>query len=271
MTIPYGRELEIAKRVAVKTGNYLKRNIGKVSIESYKTNFANIVSRQDKEADVIGISELLSTFPNDFILSEESVAQGELPFRKWVFDSCDGTRNYSKGNPYYCISLALVEGDKVKVGVVYAPSYNNELYYSVEGRGAFLNGKKISVKLQTNIKDCVIATGFSYIRDKRLDYLLRIYGRILRSSRDILRFGSAALDMCQVACGRLDAYYEPDLKPWDLASGKLILKEAGGFSSNFDNQELDLFRKSKGNYNVDVIAASSLEILNQLKSIFVSI
>jgi myo-inositol-1(or 4)-monophosphatase len=176
---------------------------------------------------------LLSAFPTHSILAEESGTRvGTDPRYRWIIDPLDGTTNYAHGFPFFCVSIALEVEGRLALGVAYAPSLD-ELFVAEAGRGATVNDRPIQVSATHQLDQALLATGFPYDRAE--------FGRALRSfevvsfqSQAVRRAGSAVLDLCYVACGRLDGYWEHAVKPWDVAAGALIVLEAGGSVTGTD-------------------------------------
>lgn len=192
----------------------------------------NLVTEADLAAEALIIRRLSEEFPGHGVLAEETHAQGERRPQRWIIDPLDGTTNYAHGLPVFCVSLALETGGIVEWGVVYNPCLD-EMYTARRGEGAFLNGSPLRVSPACDLGASLLATGFPYdIRSGRgtnLDYFAEFALRSLA----IRRFGSAALDLCYVAAGRFDGFWELKLHPWDCAAGYLIVREAGGRVTNF--------------------------------------
>ncbi len=197
-----------------------------------KLNDADIVTVADAEAEQAVISGIRAMYPSHAILSEESGSTGsDSPFR-WVIDPLDGTTNFSSGLPLFSVSIALEYEGETVVGVVYAP-YLGELFTAVRGGGAWLNGERISCATNAVLERAVVSTGFPVDKnvnpDNNVDNLIRVLPHV----RGMRRLGSAAIDICYVAAGFLDAYWEMNLHRWDVASGLLIASEAGARYESF--------------------------------------
>ena len=181
---------------------------------------------------------LRETFPNHGMLTEESgELEGECDAR-WIVDPLDGTTNYAHGLPVFAVSIALETAGKVVLGVVY-DSMRDETFVAERGGGATLNGEPIRVSETEEPIRALIATGLPYDRE-RMPEALELFGRFAALSRGMRRLGAAALDLCYVACGRLDGYYERGIWPWDIAAGSLILEEAGGEITGYRGDALEL-------------------------------
>jgi myo-inositol-1(or 4)-monophosphatase len=177
-------------------------------------------------------------FPDHIVLGEEFEEAGQresTPEYCWLFDPIDGTTNYAHGLPIFCSSLALEIHGEVVAGAVYDPN-RRELFTAERGRGARLNGVPIHVSAAQTLIDSLLVTGFHYGVHKDPGELMQLFEAFIRRSRAVRRLGSAALDLCYVACGRLDGFWEKKLQPWDIAAGALIVHEAGGSVTTVDGQ-----------------------------------
>ena len=193
-----------------------------------------LVTHADLKADQLISEAIRRHYPDHRILSEESqpeMAQGEtLDTPLWIVDPIDGTVNYAYGHDQVAVSIAYAERGQVQVGVVHCP-FQRETFTAVRGEGAFLNGDPIRVRDETALNKALVATGFPYRKDQ-LAPIIRRLDRVLHQCRDIRRIGSAAVDICWVAAGRLDVYYE-SVSPWDFAAARLIALEAGAQCGHF--------------------------------------
>lgn len=198
-----------------------------------KSNASDVVTRADRESERIIIEGLVGEYPSHSILSEESglSATGDTEWQ-WVIDPLDGTTNYSQGLPVFCVSIALRHNSRTVVGVVFAP-YLNELFHAVDNGGAYLNGHAIHCSDKTDWATAVLATGMPYDKADNPDNNLDAIARIAPQVRGVRRLGSAALDLCYVAAGFFDGYWELDLHAWDVAAGELIAREAGARTGRF--------------------------------------
>lgn len=220
--------LQAAIRIARHAGAKIKelRDDG-VLTEDMKGG-VELVTNADLISNEIIKSEIQKLYPDHQFLSEEDTDRNDdINKPTWVIDPIDGTVNYANGHQMAAVSIAYAENNAVRAGVVYNP-FMDELFYASENSGAFLNGRPIRVKDMTDLKSCLVATGFPYVGSK--DDIRAIFARmerLLPHIRDFRRLGSAALDICWVACGRLQCYYEGHLNPWDVAAARIIAKEAG--------------------------------------------
>ena len=197
-----------------------------------KLNDSDIVTNADKECERIIKEHIRANYPLHAILSEESgVTDGTADWR-WVIDPIDGTNNFFAGIPLWAISIGVEHHGERKYGVVYLPAAN-EMFYAVRGKGAFLNGNPIHVSTEDNLSRSLISTGFPVDKDTNPDNNMDNLSKILPHVRDIRRLGSAATDICYVAAGFLDGYWELNLHEWDVNAALLILEEAGGKWTRF--------------------------------------
>lgn len=197
-----------------------------------KEGINNLVTEADHAAEKAIFDCIRESFPDHFILSEES---GEIPSQsefKWIIDPIDGTVNYAHGLPICCVSIALEQNGKMILGAVYNPLLN-EFFLGELGKGATLNGETISVSDKTTVMDSCLVTGFPYTYLDTQNGPLDVFSRLIRSGIPVRRLGSAALDLCWVAAGRFEGFYEHKLNAWDSAAGVLIVEEAGGRVTDF--------------------------------------
>lgn len=202
----------------------------------------DLVTETDRDVEVFVVEALRRHFPRHRIVAEEGVSTEsahDYDDHVWYLDPLDGTTNFAHGFPHVAVSLALARGAELEVGIVYDPLHE-ETFVARRGRGATLNGKSIAVSRTAELGAALVATGFPYDRRINGDFYLGFIGDILRQARDVRRAGSAALDLCYVACGRLDAFWEWHLKPWDTAAGTLVVREAGGTVTDLRGGAFDL-------------------------------
>ncbi|BCS52185.1 inositol monophosphatase family protein [Geobacter sp. SVR] len=193
----------------------------------------DLVTEVDRESERLIVSHLLGCFPDHGILAEEGDnLQGRSSFR-WIIDPVDGTTNYAHGFPWFCSSIALEAEGELVAGVIYNPIYD-ELFTAVKGSGAFLNGRRLRVSDHAPLKDTLLGTGFPYDCASDPANNFDSFIAFQKKARGIRRAGAAALDLASVAAGRLDGYWELKLKPWDVAAGVLMVREAGGCVTTFD-------------------------------------
>lgn len=250
------RFLKTAIRAAKAAGAIQKRHYGKVHDIAFKGEI-NLVTEVDKACEAAILKILSKAHPDHDILTEESGAYDRASEYKWIIDPLDGTTNYAHGYPCFCVSIGLEHRGKVIVGVVYNPNLE-ELFWGVRGHGAWLNGKRIHVSKTSRLRRSLLATGFAYnvwTATSKNDNIGH-FANFLKNAQAVRRDGAAAIDICYIACGRFDGFWELGLKPWDAAAATLILEEAGGRSTLFDGSRLDLY--------ADEIVCSNGLIHNQM-------
>ena len=220
-------DLELAEAVAREAGRVLvERFGGPAEALAAKSSPTDMVSEADRAAERLLVERLGQNRPRDGILGEEGARVTGTSGRRWVVDPLDGTTNYLYGQPSWAVSIALEDDSGVQLGVVHAPVLG-ETYVAERGGGARLEGRRLAVREPAGIDSALVGTGFGYAAALRARQAERLR-TILPKVRDIRRGGSAALDLAWVAAGRLDAYWEHGLNPWDLAAGALLVTEAGG-------------------------------------------
>jgi len=230
---------KVAAAAAVSAGNYIAKNVGKIKSIRYKGE-TNIVTDIDKRAEDIIIGAIKKSYPrHNFLAEEKTYLKRESDFT-WIIDPIDGTTNFLHGFPFFCVSVALAYREKVIVGVVYDPS-KNELFHAEHKKGAFLNRKRIRVSGVREVKKALLSTGFAYNVKKAKRNNVNNFAKFLKTSQAIRRPGSAALDICYVACGRFDGFWELRLSPWDTAAGFRIVEEAGGRVTKFDGTKYTIY------------------------------
>ena len=237
-----GDHLDVAIEAARRAGSIMIRNLGALGRDDIiRKQAADFVTRVDTEAEKTIIGTIRERFPDHAFLAEESVKNlhGALPEDRygretslWIIDPLDGTTNYIHGYPIFSVSIALQVEGELRAGVIFDP-VRDELFTAVKGQGAYLNGKRLSVS-GFGLPDAVIATGFPFRNRELMEDYLRVFRNIFSRVSDLRRAGSAALDLASVASGRCDGYFEARLKPWDLAAGSLLVREAGGTVSDWE-------------------------------------
>ena len=228
--------LNIAVRAAHAAGDYISRqvnNIPNLEIESKSKN--DFVTLVDRRAEERIIETLLKAFPTHSIMAEESGSFGESEFQ-WIIDPLDGTTNFLHGFPHFAVSIALAIDGKLQHGVIYDPM-KQELFAASRGDGATLNNRRIRVTSRFSSEGALLGTGFPFRAKHHLPVFQQMFNTFFDSASDIRRAGSAALDLAYVAAGRLDGFWEIGLKPWDMAAGALIIREAGGLVGDFGGNE----------------------------------
>ena len=229
------RDIEFfARELAIKAGSMIKTERVEGSLTQDYKDQHELVTSADIAADKLIIEAIHSKYPDHRIMSEETYTDTDLakdldtPI--WIIDPIDGTVNYAHGHFMVAVSIAFAHKGEVQAGVVYNP-FLEECYSAVLGEGSYLNQQKLAVSKQDNLRKALVATGFPYNKTT-VPEIMRRTEKVLMSCQDIRRLGSAAMDICWVACGRLDAYFE-SLSPWDFAAARLIALEAGARCGHF--------------------------------------
>lgn len=240
--------LKVALRAAEEAGAILMGHTGRLARIDSKSPI-DLVTAADRDSEARILSELRSAFPGDRVLAEErdgpdgaAALAGEvaaLPFC-WVVDPLDGTTNFAHGHLQFAVSVGLLHHGKPALGVVLAPA-RREIFVGGLGVRATCNGRMIQVSQVDTMAKALLATGFPYDRRERLPQLLEWLGRSLMVAQGVRRAGSAALDLCELAAGRIDAYYEVGLAPWDVCAGQAIVTAAGGLVTDFGGGPHDVF------------------------------
>ncbi|MEO6895486.1 MAG: inositol monophosphatase family protein [Caldimonas sp.] len=204
----------------------------------------DFVTEVDRAAEVAIIDTLLAAYPGHGILAEESGSTRGAQHSDyvWIIDPLDGTTNFIHGFPTYAVSIGLAFRDQVQQAVVYDPS-RNDLFYASKGRGAFLNDKRLRVSKRTRMADALIGTGFPFRKNDDFAPYLKMFEAVMKSCAGVRRPGAAALDLCYVAAGWYDGFFETGLSPWDVAAGSLLVTEAGGLIGNFTGEADFLHRR----------------------------
>lgn len=231
--------LEAAVNAALEAGRMLRENIDAPGEVSFK-GAVDLVTSFDKRAQKMIISSLSARYPGHDFLAEEGLSKEKGSEFRWIIDPLDGTTNYAHHFPIFSVSIALEWKKTLVLGVVYDPM-REENFTAVKGRGAFLNGHAIKPSSVRELDKSLLSTGFPYdIRESSVNNIDHFQNLVTRV-QGIRRGGSAALDLCYVACGRFDGFWELKLMPWDVAAGALIVREAGGRLSDFQNGEFSIF------------------------------
>lgn len=227
--------------IAIEVGDYVKEECNKFNKNDIEVKSKNsLVSYVDKMAEEKIVVVLENLLPEAGFIAEEGTSDKKGEYYNWIIDPLDGTTNFMHGIPIYSISIALKYNNEIIIGVVYEPN-NKECFSAFKNGGAFLNNKPIKVSNISKISDSLFATGFPYYDYKKLNSYLEILKWLMYNSRGIRRIGSAAVDLCYVACGRYEGFYEYSLNAWDVAAGALLVKEAGGAVTDFKGENNFIF------------------------------
>lgn len=234
--------LQSAIEIAVRAGDIQLARWGR-DLRIDKKGTIDIVTQVDIEIEHFGRQHIADRFPGHTVLAEELPnAPGSVTGSSrccWIFDPLDGTVNYAHGIPIFCCSLALEIDGEVEVAVVFDPN-RQELFAAERGEGARLNGSPLHVSSEPRLIDAMLCTGFPYDVHETADEVVGLFGAFVSRARAVRRLGSAALDLCYLAAGRFDGFWEQRLRPWDTAAGALIVQEAGGLVTGFDGKPFDV-------------------------------
>jgi len=230
--------LVTAIEVVLRAGDLQMERFGR-DIRVEKKGTIDLVTEVDLAVERMFRELIGERFPDHQILAEELGSGAAIPPGPcWVFDPIDGTTNYAHGLPIFCASLALELDGEAAIGAIYDPN-RKELFTAERGGGAFLNGRPLHVSTTAELVDAMLVTGFPYDVHDRVDEIVGLFGAFVGEARAVRRLGSAAIDLCYVAAGRLDGFWERDLKPWDVAAGALIVAEAGGRVTRMDGSSFN--------------------------------
>lgn len=231
--------LKTAIRAARESGKIQMRGFGKAHSIRFKGEI-NLVTEVDRACEEKILRILSKAFPDHDFLTEESGAKNRPSEYKWIVDPLDGTTNYAHGYPLFCTAIGLEHRGEVVLGVVYEPN-RDELFVGGKGRGSTLNGKRIRVSKISSLKRALLATGFAYNVQTEKDNNVTHFRNFLMNAQAVRRDGVAAIDICYVACGRYDGFWELDLWPWDTAGATCVLRGAGGKVTAFGGGPFDLY------------------------------
>ncbi len=255
--------LNFIKEIAVDAGKIISDAYQKNDFSISHKGKIDLITEVDIASEKLITERIRKKFPEDDILAEEGDYEKMQSLRKWIIDPLDGTTNFSHHFPFCAVSIALEIDNQIEFGVVYNPIMK-EFFSAQKGKGVFLNGKPLHVSKIDRLSQALIATGFPYDRWEKGDEYIKEYLAFMKRCQGVRRVGAAAIDLCYVASGRLDGFFERKLKPWDMAAGSLVIAESGGNISRFDGK--------KWHYTDQTIIASNssihqqmIEVLNALK------
>ena len=252
---------KLAKEAALRAGNYILKNVGKIKKVHYKGEI-NVVTDVDKKAEEIVIDTIRKKFPESGFLAEESSENNPRTKKSsefnWIIDPIDGTTNFLHGFPFFCVSIALEYKNRPILGVVYDPT-RDEIFSAERGKGSFLNKKRIYVSKVKDLKKALLSTGFAYNVNQSRNDNINNFIKFIKEAQAVRRAGSAAIDLCYVASGRFDGFWELYLSPWDTAAGLVIVEEAGGKVTKLDGSMYSIYDKE--------ILASNSKIHSKMKKI----
>jgi myo-inositol-1(or 4)-monophosphatase len=251
-----------AKEIAISAGDVLMQYFGKLTHVDNKSTDIDLVTRADIESEDYIINAIKSTYSDHDILAEESDYTHLNSDFCWVIDPLDGTTNFVHTLPIFAVSIGLQYKGETVVGVVYNPVYK-QCFHACKNNGAFLNNEPISVSSTSTLSESLLVTGFPYIHDDRWKAGFNLFEEFYSGTQGLRRLGAAALDFCFVAMGRFDGFYEFNLKPWDVCAGDLIIREAGGKTSDWDG-------KSPMPFNGERVLISNAHIHQDMSDILMS-
>lgn len=227
--------------IVLKVGDFISHERAGFSLEKVSDKGLNqLVSYVDVTAENKLVEELKKVLPEAGFITEEETQDDITKEYKWIIDPLDGTTNFIHGLPCYSISIALMKGDEVIVGVVYEIN-RKENFYAWKDGGAYMNGQPIHTSQATALKDSLLATGFPYYDFEQMQDYLKVLEIFMQRTHGLRRFGSAAVDLAYTACGRFEGFFEYGLSPWDVAAGTLIVTEAGGRVTDFSGNKDYIF------------------------------
>jgi myo-inositol-1(or 4)-monophosphatase len=235
--------LDAAMSAARLAGDILRNRTSLVHIEFKDNSKRNMVSNIDLAAEKVIIDFIKERWPDHQILAEEGSGNQKSSSYKWIIDPLDGTTNYIHGFPFYSVSIGIEFEGKLLIGVVFEPVRNN-IYYAERGKGAYMNGQPLRVSKVESLAEALLVTGFSYQLDKGDVSNFGLFNQFSHAAQAVRRTGSAALDLCYLAAGYFDGYWEMYLAPWDTAAGSLIVEEAGGKITGFNGEPFSIYSKA---------------------------
>ena len=230
--------LNVMVQAVTKAGRALSRDFGEVeNLQVSRKGPADFVSNADRRAEQVLFRELEKARPSyGFLMEESGEVESKDGIHRWIIDPLDGTTNFLHSIPQFAVSVALEKAGRLEAGVVYNP-ISQELFTAERGGGAYLNDRRLRVAQRFNLPDCIIGTGIPFLGRGDHGLFLRELAAVMTETAGVRRFGAASLDLAWTAAGRLDAFWERDLKPWDMAAGIVLIREAGGFVSDLDGRD----------------------------------
>lgn len=254
------RVKQVGLAATFESGRILQSKFGNITSVSNK-GAIDLVTEADTQSEKAIIDTIRSSFPNHSILAEESGRLLDDTRYQWIIDPLDGTTNFAHELPLFSTSIAFAMDGVIKVGIVHNP-ISGELFTATRDKGAFLNGEKITVSNRKHLIECLLVTGFPYNFKDVFNEVMTRFSTCLAASQGVRRLGSAALDLCFVACGRFDGFWEQNLNPWDTAAGLLIAREAGALVTDFSGDDYKIEMKevlaTNGNIHKDLLSLVKL-------------
>ncbi|GAB3650432.1 inositol monophosphatase family protein [Echinicola sediminis] len=256
--------LEKTILIAKEAGAFIRRERQNFDLNNVEhKGFNDLVSYVDKEAEKIVVEGLKKILPEAGFITEEGTENKQAEVYNWIVDPLDGTTNFVHGIPVFSVSIALMKDGEIVLGVVYEVN-NNECFYATKGGGAYCNDTKITVSSAPDLASSLVATGFPYYDFNHIDTYLSVLKHIMKNSHGIRRIGSAAVDLCYVASGRVESFFEYNLNSYDVAGGVIIVQEAGGKVTDFKGGDDYVFGR-------EIIASNTVthdELLGEIKSVW---
>jgi myo-inositol-1(or 4)-monophosphatase len=237
---PDPKFLSTAIEAVVRAGDLQMAKFG-TGVRVEKKGAIDLVTEVDLEVERMFRAMIDERFPDHDVLAEEFGGGVKRASHRWVFDPLDGTTNFAHGVPIFCASLALEIDGQAVVAAVYDPN-RRELFTAEAGVGSWMNGQRLKVSVTTTVLESILVTGFPYNIHQNTEEFVKVFAQVLKHARAVRRLGSAAVDICWVAAGRMDGFWEASLKAWDMRAGALILQEAGGKVTAMDGKEWDPYR-----------------------------
>lgn len=236
----YASFLDLAERAALRAGTLIRDSVNQVTRVEHKSAI-DLVTAVDRQSEQLIVGIIRERYPGHSIVAEEetSVSPGSSSYR-WIIDPLDGTTNFVHGYPQFAVSIAVVHQDELVAGVVHDPM-RRETFSAIQGGGAHMNGRDIHTSAVEELDKALLATGFPYDRREKADEYLGLFRSFMCAAQGLRRAGAASLDLCHVAAGRLDGFWERKLHAWDIAAGSLIVREAGGRVTDFQGGALDIW------------------------------
>jgi myo-inositol-1(or 4)-monophosphatase len=235
--------IHLAIEAALEAGQFLKESVGQIlQVERKLGQETNLVTQIDKKAEEIIIGKIKQRYPDHDFLAEESGSHKKRSEYRWIIDPLDGTLNFTHGVPLFSVSIGVEKQGEVIAGVVYEPNLG-ELFTAEKGKGAFLNKKPIHVSKVDKLIESMVVTGFPYTIQQNPDNAVQHFVNVLMRAQGVRRLGSAAVDLCYVACGRFEGFWEVSLNAWDMAAGVLLVEEAGGRFTDFRGAPTSIYGK----------------------------
>ena len=227
----------LACELALRAGSVIRDAMGRTRNVEYKSA-VDPVTDVDRRAQQVIVDGIRAAFPSDVVIAEEDDSHEQADGPCWIIDPLDGTANFVHGLPHFAVSIAFCDDGRPEAAAVYDPS-KDDLFHAERGKGAWLGNQRLEVSRVEELDRSLLVTGFPYDRREHVDYYLEYFREFLCYAQDVRRYGSASLDMCYVAAGRFDGFWEWKLHPWDTAAGWLVVEEAGGRVTDFDGSDYD--------------------------------